>query len=72
MAYAALGLFGCSLVSVPTIPLKVAAGCFILGQLLFIAPLYIQAIKGRDGSLKYVMPVGGGSMMIGWLALIFA
>jgi len=43
----ALGLFGCSLISGPSIPLKIAAGGFIVGQLLFIAPLYISAIKGK-------------------------
>jgi uncharacterized membrane protein YgdD (TMEM256/DUF423 family) len=52
--------------------LHVAAGGFIFGQLLFISPLYYQAVKGRDASLKFVMPIGGACMMLAWLSLIFA
>ncbi len=68
----ALGLFGCSLIASPSIPLKIAAGGFIIGQLLFIAPLYVSAIKGKQPMLSKVMPIGGTSMMAAWLALIFA
>lgn len=68
----ALGLFGCSLIASPSIPLKIAAGGFIVGQLLFIAPLYASAIKGKQPVLSKLMPVGGTSMMGAWLALIFA
>jgi uncharacterized membrane protein YgdD (TMEM256/DUF423 family) len=69
---AALGLIACSLVPSSTIPLRIAAGGFLLGQLLFITPLFISAIKGKDQNLSKVMPAGGGSMMIAWAALIFA
>lgn len=68
----ALGLFGCSLISTPSIPLKIAAGGFIVGQLLFIAPLYVSSIKGKEPMLSKLMPFGGTSMMGAWLALIFA
>jgi len=67
-----VGLIGCSLVSSPSIPLKVAAGCFIAAQLLFVGPLYASAIKGKTPILSKLMPAGGGSMMIGWGALLFA
>jgi uncharacterized membrane protein YgdD (TMEM256/DUF423 family) len=67
-----MGLIACSLVPSASIGLKVAAGGFLVGQLLFITPLFISAIKGRDPSLGKVMPVGGGSMMVAWTALIFA
>lgn len=43
-----------------------------MGQLLFIAPLFYQSIKGRDGSLRYVIPVGGVGVMVAWPALMFA
>lgn len=60
------------MITTPTLPLKIAAGGFILGQLLFIAPLFYQAINGRDGTFRMVIPVGGVAMMTAWLALIFA
>jgi uncharacterized membrane protein YgdD (TMEM256/DUF423 family) len=72
MVDAALGLFACSMIAKPSLPLKIAAGGFIVGQLFFIAPIFIQAIKGRDGSFRMIIPVGGVAMMTAWLALIFA
>lgn len=56
----------------PSLPLKIAAGGFILGQLLFIAPLYISSVKGKQPLLSKVMPIGGTSMMAAWLSIIFA
>lgn len=44
--------------------------CFILGALLFSGALYTAGIAGR--SLGFVAPLGGGFMMIGWLALAIA
>jgi len=72
LIYEGVGLIGCSLVASPSIPLKIAAGSFLLAQLLFITPLYISAIKGKSPVLSKLMPAGGGSMMIGWASLLFA
>jgi uncharacterized membrane protein YgdD (TMEM256/DUF423 family) len=65
-------LIACSLVTSGSLPFKIAAGSFVAGQVLFIAPLYASAIRGKDPYLRKIMPVGGGSMMVGWGALIFA
>ena len=67
-----VGLIGCSLVSSPSVGLKIAAVSFMAAQLLFITPLYVSAINGKSPMLSKLMPAGGGSMMIGWVSLIFA
>ncbi|CAM6002603.1 unnamed protein product [Sphagnum balticum] len=67
-----LGFFASSLVTSNRLPFKIAIAGFILGQIFFISPLYISAVRGKDSTLSKVMPVGGGSMMVGWLALLFA
>lgn len=72
MGYAALGLIACSLVGTPGIALKIASGGFILGQLLFVGPIYYNAINGRNPHLRYVIPAGGVGMITGWFSLIFA
>lgn len=60
------------MINTPSIPLKIASGGFLVGQMLFITPLFISSIKGKQPMLSKVMPFGGGSMMISWLALVFA
>ncbi len=55
------------------IPFKMAIGAFFVGQALFIAPLYYIAITDkRNKYFTKLMPVGGSSLMLGWLSLIFA
>jgi len=54
------------------LPLKIAAGGFIAGQVLFIAPLYVKAISDKKTTFAKVMPIGGAGMMTGWASLIFA
>ncbi len=71
MYYSALGLFACSLVSTGSLPLKIAATGFVLGQLLFITPLYVFALKEKNDNLRKVVPAGGISMLVGWASLIF-
>ena len=58
--------------SSPSVGLKIAAVSFMAAQLLFITPLYVSAINGKSPMLSKLMPAGGGSMMIGWVSLIFA
>ena len=59
ISYSAFGLLASSLITTPSIPLKIATGGFILAQLLFVAPLFYQAAKGRSSGFKYVVPIGG-------------
>jgi len=69
----ALAFFGCSLVAKSSIPLKIAIGAFLIGQALFIAPLYYTAIADKKhATLSKLMPVGGSSLMIGWTCLLLA
>lgn len=55
-----------------SIPLKIAAGGFIAGQLLFITPLFISAINGRQPIFSKIVPVGGVCVMTAWGSLLFA
>jgi uncharacterized membrane protein YgdD (TMEM256/DUF423 family) len=65
---------GCSLVSkVHGIPFKLASVCFLLAQVMFIAPLYHTAItQEKHKVLSKLMPAGGGSMLVGWTSLMLA
>jgi uncharacterized membrane protein YgdD (TMEM256/DUF423 family) len=67
-----MGFFASSLVSSNRLPFRIAVGAFLVGQLLFIVPLYISSIRGKSPYLSKVMPWGGGSMMIAWTGLILA
>jgi uncharacterized membrane protein YgdD (TMEM256/DUF423 family) len=67
-----MGLIGCSLIASNSLLFKVAATGFLAGQLLFITPLYISAIKGRDPNLGKLMPVGGTFIIVAWPSLMFA
>lgn len=67
-----MGLIACSLIPKATLPLKIAAGGFLFGQALFIIPLFIKAVKGREAPVGKVMPFGGIGIMLGWLCLMFA
>jgi len=60
------------MIAKPSIPLKIATGGFILGQLLFVSPLFYQSVKGRTSNLKYVVPAGGLCMIAAWISLLFA
>ena len=70
----AVGLFAASMVnySKPSIPFKVALLGFLLGFVCFVGPLYYTAIAGKHQVLSKLMPVGGLSMIAGWINLIFA
>lgn len=72
MAYIGLGFFASSLITSTRLPFKVAVGGFIVGQVLFVLPLYLTAIYGRNQYLSKIMPVGGVSMVLSWLGLLFA
>ena len=51
--------------------LKVAAGAFTLGILLFSGSLYILAMT-QIGKLGIITPMGGVSFLVGWAALLVA
>lgn len=56
-----------------SLPFKIAVGAFLVGQTLFIAPLYYTAIKDkRHATLTKLMPVGGSSLIVGWASLLVA
>jgi uncharacterized membrane protein YgdD (TMEM256/DUF423 family) len=44
----------------------------VLAQVLFVTPLFVFAIKGKNEFLRKVIPAGGASMLLGWGSLIFA
>lgn len=48
-----------------------AALAFVVGIVLFCVPLYLLAFGGGDW-LVWVVPVGGMSLLIGWLCAILA
>lgn len=50
--------------------LQVAGGLFLAGILCFSGSLYLMAFSGS--SLGYVTPLGGVSLMLGWLLLAVA
>ena len=43
-----IGFFAASLISKPTLPLKIAVGGFAAGTLIFVFPLYYMAVMGRN------------------------
>jgi uncharacterized membrane protein YgdD (TMEM256/DUF423 family) len=49
----------------------IAAGGLVGGLLLFCLPLYVMAVQGRSEPMKALAPVGGVSLLAGWLAMIF-
>lgn len=51
-------------------PVKVAVAGFSLGILTFCVPLYMMAIDGKMEIVLKTMPVGGLSMLTGWVSLI--
>lgn len=68
-----LAFMGCSLIPKSSLPLKIAIGAFLVGQVCFVAPLYYTAITDKKhGTLSKMMPVGGSSLMLGWGCLLFA
>ncbi len=50
--------------------LTLAGWAFLLGTLLFCGGLYLQALGGR--SLGPLVPLGGSTLIAGWLLLAFA
>lgn len=69
----ALAFLGCSLIAKSSIPLKIAIGAFIVGQVLFVAPLYYTAVTDKKhATLSKMMPVGGSSLMLGWTCLLLS
>jgi uncharacterized membrane protein YgdD (TMEM256/DUF423 family) len=67
-----VAFFASSLISVPSLPLKIAAGAFVAGQLLFVLPMYIAAINGKHKILSSMMPIGGTAMLVGWVSMLMA
>jgi len=68
-----IGFIACSLITKTSIPLNIAIGAFLLGQSLFIVPLYYTAITDKKHStLSKMMPAGGASLIVGWTFLLFA
>ena len=53
---------------------NMSAGVFQVGILGFCASLYYRATEGAGslGSLHWITPIGGFSLMIGWGLLVFA
>ncbi len=51
--------------------LQVAGWMFLVGSLIFSGSLYALALSG-EGWLGAITPIGGLSLMGGWLALAFA
>jgi len=70
--YHAIGLILVGLVNAirPSKLLAVAAACFIAGILLFSGLLYVLAATNVT-ILGAIVPLGGLSMIIGWVALAF-
>jgi len=54
------------------LPLKIAGSGFVIAQILFVSPLFIFAIKGKNEVLRKLIPAGGASLVVGWGSLIFA
>jgi uncharacterized membrane protein YgdD (TMEM256/DUF423 family) len=55
----------------PARRLGLAAGFLIAGTLLFSFSIYAAAVTGIE-KLTYVTPLGGVTLMFGWLLLIWA
>jgi uncharacterized membrane protein YgdD (TMEM256/DUF423 family) len=60
------------MIAVPSLPLKIAAGSLIAGQLLFVLPMYVAAVNGKHKILSRMMPFGGTAMLVGWISMFFA
>lgn len=53
--------------------LRVAAIAFVVGIVLFSGSLYVMALASDDWRrLGAVVPLGGASFIVGWLALAYA
>ncbi|MBR9884591.1 MAG: DUF423 domain-containing protein [Oceanospirillales bacterium] len=52
-------------------PLRLSAALFLLGMLLFCGSLYTLVLTGVH-YLGIITPIGGVSLMAGWLVLAFA
>lgn len=48
--------------------LRVAAGAFTVGSILFSGTLYVMGVTGSP-ALATVVPVGGAAFLVGWLSL---
>jgi len=55
----------------PPLPVRLAGVAFTVGMVLFSGSLYAVGLTGT-APVPYAAPVGGGSFMIGWAALIWA
>ena len=43
---------------------------FLMGTCLFSLPLYYKASTDKPTSLTYLNPIGGVSMMLGWIFMM--
>ena len=50
---------------------KIVSGFFVAGILLFSGNLYVSALVNSN-PLHFLIPVGGGMFLLGWLFLIFS
>lgn len=64
----ALALYGCLLPEAPAWTLKAACAALMAGTLIFCSSLYALAFTGLT-VLGYLTPVGGITLMAGWLLL---
>ena len=66
--YHTLALFGVGVLAQTrgSLWLKLSAGCFVVGMLLFCGSLYLLALTGLHAMLA---PFGGVLLMLGWLLL---
>lgn len=67
-----LGLFATSTITAPSLASFIATGGFLVGLLVFVAPLYYIAVQDHNEYLSKAMPVGGVGMLSAWISLIFA
>lgn len=53
--------------------LNTVAGAMILGgAALFAGTLYAISLSGAQGPLVFLAPIGGSTLILGWLVLAFA
>lgn len=65
-------MFCASLIPTMSLGLKLSIAGFLVGNLIFVIPLYYMAINGRNPYISKTMPIGGFGMLLGWGSLIFA
>jgi uncharacterized membrane protein YgdD (TMEM256/DUF423 family) len=49
--------------------LKFVGAAFTIGTVLFSGGLYVLALTGPAGPVRWIVPIGGTLMMLGWVGL---